>query len=85
MARSITVYTTPGCTLCRDVLEDLALLAAEQTLAIRVVDVSADASLAERYLLLVPVVEIADGPVLQPPISIRQLRSALAGAGNDPR
>lgn len=78
MARVVTVYTAPNCTLCRDVLEDLALLAAEQDLAVRVVDVSADAALAERYLLLAPVVEIAGGPTLQPPISIRHLRSALA-------
>lgn len=78
MAQHVTVYTTPGCTLCRDVLADLALLAAEQDLAIRQVDVAADPALAERYLLLVPVVEIAGGPTLQPPISIRQLRTALA-------
>lgn len=80
MARVVTVYTAPLCTLCRDVLEDLALLAAEQELAVRAVDVSQDPALAERYLLLVPVVEIAGGPTLQPPISIRQLRSALAAA-----
>ncbi len=63
-------------------LEDLELLAAEQELVIRVVDVTADPALAERYLLLVPVVEIAGGATLQPPISMRQLRSALAAAPN---
>jgi thiol-disulfide isomerase/thioredoxin len=80
MAQRVTVYTAPDCTLCRDVLEDLALLAAEQNLAVRAVDVSADAALTERYLLLVPVVEIAGGPTLLPPLSIRRLRSALAAA-----
>lgn len=80
MTQRVTLYTTPNCTLCRDVLEDLALLAAEHDLAVRVVDVSQDTALAERYVLLVPVVEVAGGPTLQPPISIRQLRSALAAA-----
>jgi glutaredoxin len=82
VARQVTVYTMPSCTLCRHVLEDLELLAAEQALAIRTVDVTADPALAERYLLLVPVVEIADGATLQPPISIQQLRSALTAAHN---
>ncbi len=82
MARHVTVYTTPSCTLCRHVLEDLDLLAAEQELTIRTVDVSADPALAARYLLLVPVVEIAGGATLQPPITIRQLRNALAAAQN---
>lgn len=78
MAQVVTVYSTPDCTLCRHVLEDLELLAAEQDLEIRAVDVTVDPALAERYLLLVPVVEVAGGATLQPPISIRQLRSALA-------
>ena len=80
MARRVTVYTTPTCTLCRHVLEDLDLLAIEQDLEIRTVDVTTDPALAARYLLLVPVVEISAGATLQPPISIRQLRSALADA-----
>ncbi|MFZ2357717.1 MAG: glutaredoxin family protein [Anaerolineae bacterium] len=78
MARHVTVYSAPSCTLCRHVLEDLDLLAAEQPLDVRTVDVTRDPALAERYLLLTPVVEIAGGPTLQPPISIGQLRSALA-------
>ncbi len=78
MARQVTLYSTPACTLCRHVLEDLELLATEQDLEIRTVDVTTDPALAARYLLLVPVVEIAGGATLQPPISIRKLRSALA-------
>lgn len=81
MTQHVTVYTTPGCTLCRDVLVDLELLAAEQDLVIHQVDVSVDPALAERYLLWVPVVEVAGGPQLTPPISIRQLRIALAALG----
>lgn len=82
MARQVTVYTAPSCRLCRHVLEDLDLLAAEQELTIRTVDVTADPDLAARYLLLVPVVEVAGGATLQPPISIRQMRSALAAVQN---
>jgi glutaredoxin len=82
MGRAVTVYTAPACTLCRAVLEDLDLLAAEQALDVRTVDVTVDPDLTGRYLLLVPVVEIAGGAVLQPPISIGQLRSALAAASS---
>jgi glutaredoxin len=77
MAQRVTVYTAPSCTLCRHVLEDLELLAAEIELEIRPVDVTGDPLLLERYLLAVPVVEIG-GTLLQAPISIRQLRNALA-------
>lgn len=79
MTQVVTVYTAPGCTLCRNVLEDLDLLAAEADLEIRPVDVTGDPQLLERYLWLVPVIELG-GAVLQPPISIRQVRSALAVA-----
>lgn len=78
MPRQVVLYTTPQCTLCRDALADLDLLAAEQPLIVQVVDVSADAELAQRYLLSVPVVQIEDGPTLTPPISMRRLRAALA-------
>lgn len=84
MAQAVTVYTAPACTLCRAALEDLDLLAAEQALDVRAVDVTTDPALAERYLLLVPVVEIAGGAILQPPISLGQLRRALAAAGSAP-
>lgn len=77
MPRQVVVYTAPHCTLCRDALADLDLLAAEHPLAVEVVDVSADPELARRYLLSVPVVQIEDGPTLTPPISIRRLRAAL--------
>jgi thiol-disulfide isomerase/thioredoxin len=77
MAQRVTVYTAPSCTLCRHVLEDLELLAAEVDLEICPVDVTSDRRLLERYLLAVPVVEVG-GTLLQAPISIRQLRDALA-------
>lgn len=77
MAQVVTVYVAPGCTLCRNVLEDLDLLAAEADLDIRPVDVTGDPQLLERYLLVAPVVELGR-TVLQPPISLGQLRSALA-------
>jgi hypothetical protein len=51
-------------------------------LVIRTVDVTTDVALAERYLLLVPVVEVDGGTTLQPPISIQQLRSALTAVHN---
>lgn len=79
MAQRVTLYTAPSCTLCRHVLEDLELLAAEHELEIRLVDVTADPLLLERFLLAVPVVEIG-ATLLKAPISIRQLRDALAAA-----
>ncbi len=77
MAQRVTVYTAPSCTLCRHVLEDLELLAAEYDLEVWPVDITGDPRLLERYLLVVPVVEVR-GTFLQAPISIRQLRNALA-------
>ena len=78
MTLLVTLFSTPQCTLCRYVREDLDLLAAEQPLQVRVVDVSSDPELAARYLLRVPVVEIAGGPVLAAPIALSHLRAALA-------
>ena len=77
MAQRVTVYTAPSCTLCRHVLEDLELLVAEYDLEVRPVDITGDPRLLERYLLAVPVVEVSE-MFLQAPISIRQLRNALA-------
>jgi thiol-disulfide isomerase/thioredoxin len=82
MTQVVIVYTAPDCTLCSRILEDLELLAAEQDLEVRTVDVTTDSALAERYLLLAPVVEVAGGATLPSPISIRQLRSALAAVAS---
>ncbi len=83
MTQLVTLYTAPGCTLCRAVLEDLELLAAEHDLELRQVDVTSDPWLQDRYLLAVPVVELA-GALLTAPISLRQLRSALAAPTGSP-
>ena len=78
MARHLTLYTRPGCTLCQEVLEDLQLLAGELDLEIATVDIGRDPALLERYQCLIPVVDVDDGPVLVAPVSIRRLRQVLA-------
>lgn len=78
MVKQVTLYTSPGCTLCRYAREDLELLAGEQALALTLVDVTTDERLAARYLLQTPVVVIAGGAELTPPITLTQLRRALA-------
>lgn len=80
MTQRVTLYTSPGCTLCRYAREDLELLAGEQALVVTEVDVTTDERLAARYLLQTPVVAIVGGPELTPPITLMQLRRALAAA-----
>jgi len=77
VALVVTLYSTPGCTLCRYAREDLELLAAEFPLQLCEVDVAADRALAARFLLHVPVIEIAPTTLLFAPISLAQLRAAL--------
>lgn len=80
MVLAVTLYGTPGCTLCRYAREDLELLAGEFPLQVREVDVAADPSLAARYLLHVPVIEISPATLLFAPFSLPQLRAALHSA-----
>jgi len=56
-----TVYTRPGCSLCEQMLEDLAAtLGAEEAARVLVVDIEPDPELIRKYALRIPVLT-ADG------------------------
>lgn len=75
---SVTLYSRPGCHLCDDLREDLSLLAAELDLRVDEVDISSDPQLLERFQHLIPVVDVAGGPLLMAPLTLVQLREALS-------
>lgn len=81
MTRVITLYSRPGCHLCEDVHRDLRLLQGELDLCVDVVNIDTEPEAFQLYRYLIPVVDIEDGPLLTPPITLGQLRQALAVAG----
>jgi predicted thioredoxin/glutaredoxin len=56
-----TVYTRPGCSLCEQMLEDLAAaLGVDEAARVLVVDIETDPELTRKYALSIPVLA-ADG------------------------
>jgi hypothetical protein len=56
-----TVYTRPGCSLCEQMLEDLAAaLGVDEAARVLVVDIETDPELTRKYALRIPVLA-ADG------------------------
>lgn len=55
----LTVMSRPGCHLCAELIDDLALLVAGRA-CIDVVDISADEDLLRRYCLEIPVLKHGD-------------------------
>lgn len=76
----VVLYTRPGCHLCDLVRDDLTLLGFETDLSMETVDITTDAALTERFHALIPVVDIAGGPLLTPPITLGRLRAAVLAA-----
>ena len=72
-ARTITLYTRPGCHLCEDASDLLERLAAGLGLAVVEVNILDDANLYERYKHSIPVVAIGSGPTLAAPIREEEL------------
>lgn len=81
--RQVTLYSRPGCHLCEDTADLLERLAARLPLAVVEVNILEDAELFERYKHRIPVVMIADGPMLSAPIGAADLLEALAADGSD--
>ena len=73
MARTITLYTLPGCHLCEDAADLLERLAAGLGLEVVEVNILEDAGLYERYKHSIPVVAIDGGPTLMAPIREAEL------------
>jgi glutaredoxin len=76
----VILYSRPGCHLCDDLRRDLAEF--QQTLGFTLVErnIEADAQELERFQYLIPVLEIADGPLLYPPHAWDAVGAALSQA-----
>jgi glutaredoxin len=61
---SITFYTRVGCPLCDKALEQLEPLARKHGVDIEIIDIDLDLELLNRYNDRVPVIESADGSVI---------------------
>jgi glutaredoxin len=58
MRRVVTVVSKKGCHLCEKVLEALNSLSSRYDLEVRILDISHDAKLTNKYFLTIPVVQI---------------------------
>ena len=73
----ITFYTKPECHLCDVVKADLMQLRARVDFAYEERNIEEDEADFERFRYLIPVVDVADGPMLYAPISRFDLENAL--------
>jgi glutaredoxin len=58
MRRVVTVISKKGCHLCEKVVDALNSLSSRYDLEVRVLDISHDAKLTNKYFLTIPVVQI---------------------------
>lgn len=75
----ITIYSKPNCSLCDNLLDDLAWLQRELTFTVTSHDISDDATLKEKFQYFVPVLEI-DGTLYNPPHDLLQTRQRIVTA-----
>lgn len=76
---TLTVWSREGCTLCDELLEELAPWAAGRGLDLEVRDVDADATTKRRYGLRVPVVTLDGTAVCYGRLDLPELERLLAG------
>ena len=76
---NVTLYSKPGCHLCESAEEVLDGLQTRYPHVLRVVDITTDAGLLERYGERIPVVVI-DGCEYGAPLSAQSLERALRSA-----
>lgn len=75
----ITLYTKTGCHLCEEVKEALAALTAVSHHHLTEIDITQDPDLFARYRYAIPVVRVGQTE-LQAPITVEQLKTALANS-----
>jgi len=83
MTTNITLYARPGCHLCQQAEDDLARLRRRYPHTLRIVDISADPDLEERYGERIPVLLVAQREYAAPLWS-ETIERALAAAGATP-
>ncbi len=76
----VHLYSADDCSLCRVALADLAPLAKELGLLVRVVDITGDPRLEARYRSRIPVAEICGRAVFKYRVDEVRLRKMVARA-----
>ena len=72
------MYSRPGCSLCEEMLEELAALPAAEGIAVQVTDVDRDPALRERYGHKIPVLLLAGELVCHGRLDAEEVHKALA-------
>lgn len=78
----ITLYTKPNCSLCDNLMDDLAWLQRELEFTVVSQNINDDPLLYERFRYLIPVLEIA-GVLYNPPHDLLQIRQRIIAAARD--
>lgn len=78
----ITVYSKPNCSLCDNLMDDLAWLQRELNFTVVSHNINDDPALKAQFQYLIPVVEIA-GVLYNPPHDLLQIRQRLIAAARD--
>jgi len=79
----LVFYSAPECHLCEVALARMAELAAELELTVRVVDISNDSDLENRYRSRIPVGEIQGRTAFKYQVDESRVRRMVAEAGPD--
>ena len=75
----VTLYSKPDCSLCDNLLDDLAWLQRELTFTVVTQEITDDPILTEKFQYLVPVLEIG-GTLYNPPHDLLQTRQRIITA-----
>jgi hypothetical protein len=78
----ITLYSKPNCSLCDDLISDLAWLQRELTFTVISHNINDDPILKEKFQNFVPVLEI-DGTLYNPPHDLLQTRQRILHAARN--
>jgi hypothetical protein len=77
-ALSFTLYSRPGCGLCEEMLEELALLPAARGIEVQLINIDGDQELRERYGHKIPVLLLAGEVVCHGHLDSDEVHKALA-------
>ena len=78
----VTLYSKPNCSLCDDLLADLAWLQRELNFTVTSHNINDHAALHEKFQYFVPVLEI-DGTLYNPPHDILKTRQRIKDAARN--
>ena len=76
----LKLYSRVNCSLCEAAWDELSALAEELEFSIERVDIATDPLLVDRLRNLVPVVDVADGPLVYAPITTDKVLEAIAAS-----